>query len=109
MSKALDALQKTKHLPPQTPVEIRRGYTTRRTQGGIPVHRLHYSAHPERDPETHPEWKKHERKLYTSEASWQREQESVDEAGGGALVVADTLLSYWNKIVIPAPGSRPDP
>jgi hypothetical protein len=46
MSAAHDALQKTKAVPPQTPVEIQRGYTTRRTQGGVAVHRLHYSAHP---------------------------------------------------------------
>ncbi|MCU1304541.1 MAG: hypothetical protein JWQ87_4825 [Candidatus Sulfotelmatobacter sp.] len=108
MSKALEALRKAKQLPPQTPVEIQRGYTTRRTQGGIPVHRLHYSAHPERDPETHPEWKAVERKLYTSQASWDREQEIVDEAGGGELVFADTLLTYWNKIVITDPKWRPE-
>ena len=34
-----DALLKSKGLPPQTPVEIQRGYTTRRTQGGVAVHR----------------------------------------------------------------------
>jgi hypothetical protein len=109
MSAAHDALQKTKAVPPQTPVEIQRGYTTRRTQGGVAVHRLHYSAHPERDPENNPEWKAAERKLYTSEASWQREQEIIDEAGGGELVFADTLLNYWDKIVISAPEWRPDP
>jgi hypothetical protein len=109
MSKAIAALQKTKHLPPQTEIEIQRGFTTRRTQGGIPVHRLHYSAHPERDPEMNPEWKSAERKLYTSQASWDREQEIMDEAGGGELVFADTIFSYWNKIVISAPEWRPDP
>ena len=61
-----------------------------------------------RDPETNPEWKASERKLYTSEASWQREQEIVDEAGGGELVFADTLLTYWDKIVITSPEWRPD-
>jgi hypothetical protein len=64
---------------------------------------------PERDPENNPEWKAAERKLYTSEASWQREQEIIDEAGGGELVFADTLLNYWDKIVISAPEWRPDP
>jgi hypothetical protein len=108
MSKAIAALQKTKHLPPQTEIEIQRGFTTRRTQGGIPVHRLHYSAHPERDPEINPEWKAAERKLYTSQASWDREQEIRDEAGGGELVFADTILTYWNKIVITDPKWRPD-
>lgn len=109
MSRAKQAARKTEELPPQTPVEIRRGVSTRRTQAGIQVTRFHYSAHPERDPETYPEWKAVERKLYTSEASWQREQEIVDEAGGGELVFADTLLTYWDKIIITDPGWRPDP
>ncbi len=69
MSRAKQAARKTETLPPQTPVEIRRGVSTRRTQGGIQVTRFHYSAHPERDPETYPEWKAAERRLYTSEAS----------------------------------------
>jgi len=109
MSKASDALEKTRSLSAQTPAEIRRGYTTRRTQGGIPVHRLHYSVHPERDPDLNPEWKASERKLYTSEAAWQREQEIIDEAGGGELVFADTIISYWKKIVITSPEWKPDP
>jgi hypothetical protein len=109
MGKAKDALEKTKKLPPQTKVEIRRGYTTRRTAGGIPVHCLHYSANPDRDPELHPEWKHSERKLYTSQASWDREQEIIDEAGGGELVFADTLITHWDKIVITAPDWRPRP
>ena len=103
------ALKKTKELTPQTRVDIRRGVTVRRTSGGIPVVRLHYSAIPERDPEEHPEWKKQERKLYSSEAAWQREQEIVDEAGGGELVFAETLINHWNKIVITDPAWRPDP
>ena len=109
MSKAQEAAQKTKELPPQTPVEIRRGVSTRRTAGGIQVTRFHYSAHPERNPEIHPEWRASERKLYTSEAAWQREQEIVDEAGGGELVFADVLTTYWDKIVITSPDWRPDP
>jgi hypothetical protein len=108
MGKAIDALLRTRDLGPQVAIEIQRGFTTRRTQGGIPVHRLHYSAHPERDPDLNPEWKAAERKLYTSEASWQREQEIIDEAGGGELVFADALVTHWNKIVITAPEWRPD-
>jgi hypothetical protein len=50
-----------------------------------------------------------ERKLYTSEAAWQREQEIVDEAGGGELVFADALVTHWSKIVITNPEWRPDP
>src|SRR5581483_7073060 len=36
------------------------------------------------------------------------EQEIIDEAGGGELVFADTLLTYWRKIVIEDPDWRPD-
>jgi hypothetical protein len=100
---------RNKELPPQTALEVCRGLTIRRTQSGIPVARLHYSVHPERDPDTHPEWKAAERKLYTSEGAWQREQEIMDEAGGGELVFADTLVSHWDKIVITAPEWKPDP
>jgi hypothetical protein len=57
----------------------------------------------------HPEWKQKERKTYSSQAAWDREQEMIDEAGGGELVFADTLLTYWNKIVITDPGWRPSP
>lgn len=109
MSTAHDALERTKQLPPQTTIEIQRGLTIKRTAGGIPVVRLHYSADPTRDPELNPEWKAVERRTYSSQASWDREQEIVDEAGGGELVFADTLVTYWDQIVITDPGWRPDP
>jgi hypothetical protein len=64
---------------------------------------------PDRDPERNPEWKQKERRKYTSQASWDREQEIVDEAGGGELVFADTLVSHWKKIVITDARWRPDP
>jgi len=107
--KVQDALKATRELPPQTSVELMHGLKVRRTSGGVPVVRLHYSAHPERDPETHLEWKQTERRLYTSQASWDREQEIRDEAGGGELVYADTLVTHWNKIVITNPEWRPHP
>ena len=53
--------------------------------------------------------KQQERRTYTSQAAWDREMEIIDEAGGGELVFADTLVTYWNKIVITDPGWRPDP
>jgi hypothetical protein len=109
MVKAREALLESARLAPQVTVDIQRGLTVRRTQQGVPVVRIHYSAHPERDPDLNPEWKAKERKLYSSEASWQREQEIVDEAGGGELVFADSLISNWNAIVITAPGWKPDP
>jgi len=97
-----------KKLKPQTPLEVVPGVTIRRTRGGILVARVHYSANPLRDPELHPEWKRQERATYSSQAAWDREQEIVDEAGGGELVFADTLVTYWHKIVISDPGWRPE-
>src|SRR4051794_34015002 len=41
-----EALAKARRLPAQTHVEIRRGVSVRRTDKGIPVMRLHYSALP---------------------------------------------------------------
>jgi len=108
-SRALDALNKARRLPPQSPVPVRRGVTIRLTATGIPVTRFHYSAMPDRDPELNPRWKAEERRAYTSQAAWDREQEIVDEAGGGELVFADALLTHWNKIVISNPEWRPDP
>lgn len=102
-----EALAKTKGLDPQSKVDIVRGLSVRRTGGGIPVVRVHYSANPDRDPDLHPEWKKEARKAYTSQASWDREMEIVDEAGGGELVFADTLITHWDKIVITDPSWRP--
>jgi len=106
-SKALAALEKTKALPAQSVADVRRGVTVRRTSGGIPVTRFHYSAVPARDPDLNPEWKKKERATYTSQAAWDREQEIQDLAGGGELVFADVLVTYWNKIVISNPEWRP--
>ena len=103
------AIQETKGIPPQTAIEVRSGVKLRRTSGGIPVLRLHYAAHPERNPDEHPEWKRIERRKYTSQASWDREQEIQDESGGGELVFADTLVTHWKKIVIEDPRWQPDP
>src|SRR6266496_103412 len=103
------ALTKLDTVKPQTKVEVVRGVNVRRTRAGIPVVSIHYSADPERDPNPNPEWRRKERAKYTSQASWDREQEIVDNAGGGELVFADTLVTYWNKIVITDPAWRPDP
>src|ERR1700730_13509009 len=108
-AKVYQVLAATKKLEAQAPLEVRRGLTIRRTTGGVPVIRHHYTADPSRDPELNPEWKQEERKTYTSQASWDREQEIRDEAGGGELVLADTLITYWNKIVITDPAWRPHP
>jgi len=104
-----EALEKTRNTPSQTVIPILRGLSVRRTKGGIPVVRLHYTADPQRDPELNPAWKQTERKAYTSQASWDREQEIIDDAGGGELVFADTLITHLGKIVITDPAWRPDP
>jgi hypothetical protein len=107
--KILEALQETQIVAPQTKIKFGTGLHVWRTYGGIPVMRIHYAAHPDRDPEQHPEWKVAERRKYTSQAAWDREQEIVDEAGGGELVFADVLVTHWKKIVITDPAWRPDP
>ena len=38
------------------------------------------------------------RRTCASQSEWDREQEIIDEAGGGELVFADTLVTYWDKI-----------
>jgi len=83
---------------------VRDGVTTRRTKGAICVLRFHYSCHPDRDLK----WVETERRKYTSQADWDREQEIIDEAGGGELVFAEILTKYWRKIVIEDPNWRPD-
>lgn len=103
------ALRELKELSPQVKADVRTGVKAHRTIGGLLVARFHYAAHPDRDPEINPEWKASERRKYTSQASWDRELEIVDEAGGGELVFADTLLTYRDKIIITDPRWRPDP
>ena len=90
-------------------VPIMRGLDVRQNKSGTPIGRLHFSADPDRDPEINPAWKQKERKAYTSQAAWDREMEIIDEAGGGERVFADTLLTYWDKIVIEDPSWEPDP
>lgn len=102
-------LDLTHTLPPQTPREVLKGVTIRRTKGDVAVTRVHYIASKLRDPDINPDWKKTERRAYTSQAAWDREQECRDDAGGGELVLANTLTTYWDKIVITAPEYRPHP
>ena len=77
--------------------QILKGLTKRRTPAGLPVFFLHYTADPDR---AKPEWKTEERKKYTSEGSWQREQELVFSAGGGERLFADILTRWGHKIII---------
>ena len=107
-TKTAQVLESLQRAAPQTAVDIMQGVSVRRTSGGIPVVRLHFACHPDRNPDEHPEWKAQERRTYTSQAAWDREMEIIDEAGGGELVFADTLVTYWDKIVITDPTWRPD-
>lgn len=101
------ALEETKTLPPQESIEIVRGVSLRRTKSGIPVLRVHFTADPERDPKINPEWKQRERRKYTSNSQWLKEQEIVHDAGGGERVFADVLSMYAHKIIISDPAWRP--
>ncbi len=103
------ARARTSSLHEREKVKIQEGVTVRRNKAGVPVTDVHYSAVPERNPEINPDWKRNERKVYPSQASWDREQEIIDEAGGGELVFADTLVTHWDKIIVEDPKWRPDP
>jgi hypothetical protein len=59
---------------------------------------VHYSADPERDPDITPEWRETERRKYSSQGAWDREQEIHATAGGGELVFADTLRKHWKRL-----------
>lgn len=99
-------------LPPQTRVDVVRGFSLRLKANGIPVGRIHYSADPERDPETEKglAWYTAKKKQYDSNHSgWEREYEIVDEAGGGERIFADILTRYGNVIVIRDPKWMPNP
>jgi hypothetical protein len=109
MPNIAETIERSKKEKPQQYLELSRGVKIKRTARGIPVVQVHYSADPRRDPDIHPEWKEAERSTYPSQGAWDREQEVVDEAGGGELVFADTLISHWKKIVITDPLWRPEP
>lgn len=98
-------------VPEQTPVEVVRGVTLRRKKNGLTVMRLHYSAIPERDPETDEgaEWYRREKKKYSSEARWKKEQEIDAYATGGEAVFGKILSDYYKVVVISDPHWFPDP
>lgn len=85
----------------------RTGWTSPRADLSLALVRLHYSCDELRDPERNP-WLQKERKKYTSQEAWDCEQEIIDGAGGGELVFAGPLVTWW-KIVIHDPRWRPDP
>lgn len=79
--------------------ELARGVLLKRTPSGLPVARVHYSADPDRDPAL-TDWKIVERKKYSSQGVWDKEQEVVHEAGGGERLFADVLAKYSDLIFI---------
>lgn len=107
------ALQTLEDMPPQGPVTVVKGCTIRRTLYGQSIMRLHYSAIPERDPDTEEgaKWKKRERALSSSEAAWKKEQEIDYLAQGGESVFGPILSvpEYYQQIVISDPNWMPDP
>lgn len=89
--------------------EMMRGVVAKRAQQGL-VFRVHYSADPARDPAVNPKWVEEERKKYTSQSKWDREQEIVHEAGGGERLFAEVLTKWEEKILIdPESGWEPSP
>src|ERR1700694_1769853 len=73
-----------------------KGLRRRNTRQGNAVIRIHYSA----DPERGQAWVAQERKRYSSQGAWDREQEIIHEAGGGERLFADVLNRWGDKIII---------
>lgn len=76
----------------------------RRTESGIPVLRIHYSA----DPDITPEWIARQRGRYTSQTYWDLEMEIEYEAKDGALVYPEfnESLHVIPDSQIPSTGCR---
>src|SRR5215472_12763283 len=72
-----------------------RGLTRKKSQQGL-IQRVHYSA----DPERGPDWVAEERRKYSSQGAWDREQEIIHEAGGGERIFAEVLSQWSDKILI---------
>jgi len=87
------------------PTHIARGLTQRRTRQGNSVIRVHYSA----DPERGPQWAAQERRKYSSQGAWDREQEIIHEAGGGERIFAEVFSNWSDKIIIDSEQFHPAP
>ncbi len=78
------------------------GLKQRRTKAGIQVLSIHYTADPARRSE---EWKKHERRKYSSQAAWDREQEIVHGGRWRRAALPREILNRWgHKIIISGEG-----
>lgn len=114
MSTPLDsAIGKLNDMPPQSRVEVVKGCFLRRTAKGQSVMTLHYSAIPERDPDTDAgaDWKRRERALYSSQSAWNKEQEIDAHAMGGEAVFGPILgnPNFYKVVVISDPYWTPHP
>ena len=91
--------------------DVLRGIQIWRNAKGLLVCRVHYSAIPERDPSTPEgsEWYAREKKNYSSDSRWDQEQEIVDGAGGGDLVLAEAMRENRDLIVIDCADYTPNP
>ncbi|HEY6351677.1 MAG TPA: hypothetical protein VI636_19930 [Candidatus Angelobacter sp.] len=90
--------------------ELVRGIVAKRAPQGV-VFRVHYSADRDRDPAVNPKWMEEERKKYSSQHTWDREQEIIHEAGGGERLFAE-VLSRWGEQILIDPeesGFQPSP
>jgi len=110
LKKAFDILRT---VPVQSRIQVVKGCSVRRKENGQVIMSLHYSAIPERDPDT-PEgakWKKRARAAYSSEARWKQEQEIDAYAAGGEAVFASILSDpeCYRRVVISDPYWQPDP
>lgn len=111
MSLLSDAMKKLDTMREQERVTVVRGIQLRKKKNGVPIMTVHYSAIPERDPET-PEgkkWYKRERSLVSTSAAWKREQEIDAYASGGEVVFGRILSEFYNTVVISDPNWYPKP
>jgi len=106
-----EAVERLDHMDAQVKTEVIRGVSICRKGNGIPVLSIHYSADPERDPETvtGAQWYAAARAEYSSDKRWLREQEMDPRASGGERVFARALSQFHDKVIITDPNWRPDP
>ena len=107
------ASRKLDDVPSQTRIEVIRGVTVRRKKNGLTIMSLHYSAIPDRDPETEKgaAWYEKERGGYASQSMWKKEQEMDAYATGGEAVFGSVLGNekLYQIVVISDPLWYPDP
>jgi hypothetical protein len=113
MTELQTAIRKLDDVPDQTRVEVIRGVNVRKKKNGLTVMSLHYSAIPDRDPETEKgaAWYAKENGGYASQSMWKKEQEMDAYATGGEAVFGSVLSNprLYELVVISDPFWYPDP